>query len=147
MAQLVRDDMRLLHKVILLVMFGLLFGTQQGHAFESNNNNFDEFRNEAIAPNMWSCMVVSELDTFRQVAYVVLVDQNGDNYHAGGSEFYSGVRQTTGMYGNNQSVAPLTPISSAVIASCLGTQVSNITTFLQNGADGAYASDTYIGFK
>ena len=56
---------------------------------------------------------------------------------AGGIEWKSSVFHDPG-YGS---------ITSSVIAECLDTDVTNIINLQQNGANGTYATDTYIGFS
>ncbi len=55
---------------------------------------------------------------------------------AGGTYFYL-----------NDITTGFPAITAAVIASCLGTTATNITGLQQNGADGTYETDDYIGFS
>ncbi|WIY25974.1 autotransporter outer membrane beta-barrel domain-containing protein [Parasedimentitalea psychrophila] len=56
---------------------------------------------------------------------------------AGGSYFASSVYSTVNA----------DPITISGLAQCLGTPSSNISGLSQDGADGSFASDTYIGFS
>ncbi|NRB19584.1 MAG: autotransporter outer membrane beta-barrel domain-containing protein [Rhodobacteraceae bacterium] len=58
------------------------------------------------------------------------------NEYAGGGFFNAGTANTSAA-----------SITVAGLASCLGTPASNISSLSQNGADGSFASDSYIGFS
>lgn len=80
------------------------------------------------------CLIETNFDPTYEIGYVGL--RYDRPYLAGGAFFDNGSINSS-----------YDAITASVLAICLGTDVSNISNLIQNGADGTYADDTYIGFS
>lgn len=92
----------------------------------------DDVSDQTIS--LGSCNARKYVSVSSQVGFVVLYGT--ETQLAGGAYFETGGVIST--YYN--------PVSEDVIASCLGTTADKITGLTQDGADGTFESDTYIGF-
>lgn len=71
-----------------------------------------------------------------ETARILIEDKNYNFFVPGGTYFDFGIIYT---YYN--------ALPANLIADCLGTNAGNISNFQQDGADGMFASDTYVGFS
>ena len=109
--------------ILLIVTFGLFFGAQQSSALSDV---------PTTSRALGNCRVELKVNAGITEAYVSLAN----SYLAGDNYFYNGsVVAWSGA-----------AISASDIALCLNISQSNIITLSQNGADGTFASDPYIGF-
>ena len=86
-----------------------------------------------------TCKVSSKVSVSYGIAYLklaVLPILRGT--HAAGSYY---------VWGKTASGRPAGVIQKNTIAGCLGTNAENVTTLIQNGADGSFETDNYMGFK
>jgi hypothetical protein len=115
-------------KAVLPATLGVMIGAQQGHAFD-NSQNLSSSDNFGAGP----CAVFMQVNASAQTAYVYLAGGMTAN-DAGGSYFERG------------TITPSPQISAGFIASCLGVTEGQVVGLVQNGADGTFAADAYIGF-
>jgi len=81
------------------------------------------------------CWVKQRVQSANGVAEVFLLDKDYYNRPAGNQIWVFGTITTF-----------TTSITTAVIADCLGVAESNVQSLIQNGPDGTYETDDYIGF-
>lgn len=90
------------------------------------------------------CQIIIYWSTTNSVAFVMLNQLGSPTpYYAGGSGWVATFPNPTGTL-----TTGLNPITEATLASCIGTDVSNITGLQQNGADiASFAAEDDIGFS
>lgn len=117
---------------ICITAISLLATTTTGNAFSNTIDTFD-------GPNPFGlsgCDTFGFIDASEESAFMELRTGPFTVQNAGTHNWFGGVAVPHNM-----------PVTAAGIAQCLGTDVGNITNLQQNGADGTYATDDYIGFK
>jgi hypothetical protein len=113
-------------KTTLLVTLGLLFGAQQSSALSGSSYTSEIWGN---------CSVETYID-----------DQVGDAQVLLSAPFGNSQFVPSGAYFVMGSIVTEAQISTSVLAFCLNIPSSDIISLLQNGANGSFASDPYIGF-
>lgn len=83
-----------------------------------------------------NCGVYLYYNSDQETARIFIKDKNYNYFVPGGTYF---------DYGNIYTL--FNAFSASLIADCLGTNAGNISNFQQDGADGMFASDTYVGFS
>ena len=114
-------------KVVLLALLGLTAMDQRALAFTAASDALSQ------AP-LGTCVVQRVVSAGSGNAVATLVS--------------GGVRigDPSGFYWSNSTIKGGNVITKQMIATCLGTPLSNVAGLQQNGADGTYATDTYLGF-
>ena len=114
-------------KVVLLALLGLTAMDQRALAFTAANNTVSQV-------SLGTCFVQRLVNTSSGYAATTIA--------SGGI----GIGDPGGLNWNNSAVNAGNVITKQMIATCLGTPLSNVAGLRQNGADGTYATDPYLGF-
>jgi hypothetical protein len=98
---------------------------------------FSPTDNETYTRVIGTCNLTASLNAAAGAAYIYLANDPVTWLGYPEASYFSGFQKYENQGDFNETD----------IAECLGTNVENITTLIQNGADGTFEEDNYIGFK